>query len=327
MKLTEIVYLSVTTEIFFVLTEPCRAQGSETPCDQLSLGAMSFMNQHSFIAPGSVRTKTSPGYRIARHIDPSRFTHTNLERYIENQDIMKARAIEHDESEPEENDRYRLKVYIYCPPCACQIATALDICVYRNNRSFVDFYIRIDHRLITGCSASVSRVEGTVSVIQYLKQMEITNYLVNREVDRLKSIDREWLERQAYEYTEEDRSETVLQANQLARIAGLHRSQDACAAIILLGEADYCIPLMGIPPFRPFEPGGLPGETQLFKYWQDKDYVRQKWSWEREYMGTYSSKTPLPPKKPASVQSDTMPMTGTVQHGSKRPRSSTSEGS
>lgn len=328
MKLTEIVYLDTKVQFFFVLTECCRAQGSETPCDQLRLGAMSFMEQYSFIALGSVRTKTAPGYRIARHIYPSRFTYLDLQKHVENQDTIKAHAIVNGEPEPEEGDRYRVvKVYIYCAPCACQIATALDICKYRNNKSFVEFCIRIDHRQMTGCSVSVSRVEGLISVIEYLKDTEKSNNMGDYEIDRLKSIDREWLERQIYDYTEEDRLAMLSPANQLARIAELHKNEMQCAAIILLGEADYCAPLMRVPPIREFEPGGLPRETQLFRSWQKYNDMHSGSSWMRDYLGTYSPKSPLPPKKSAPVRSDTNPTTESVQPASKRPRSSTSEGS
>ena len=327
MTLTEIVYLDTKMQIFFMLTESCRAQGSEAPFDQSRLGTMSFQNIYSIIAPGTVRTHSAPGYRITKHIHPQYFTYVNLGNYVENLDALKVDAITEGKPAPEVDARHRVRVYIYCPPCACQVATAFDICEYSDKKDFVEFCIRIDHRQRTSCSASVSRIEGLVSVIDHLKEKE-KNYQgshLDFEMDRLKAIDREWLERQIYHYTEEDRLATLSPANQLARIAELHKAEGQCAAIILLGEADYCIPLMGALPFRPFEPGGLPRETYLFRSWQKYDPLLKGWCWERDYMGTYSSKAPLPPRRPVPADSDTTQMLESAQRISKRPRSSTSE--
>lgn len=305
MKLTEIVYLDTQLEIFFILTEPCRAQHSETPCDQLRLGTMSFKRQYSFISLGSILTRSAPGYRITNHIHPSRFTNVDLGKYVRDQADIKAHAMANDEPVPEEDGHYRVKVYVYCPPCVCQVATALDLCENRDNKTFVEFCIRIDHRQMTSCSASGSRIEGLISVIEYIKEEERLGAWEENVIERLKAIDREWLERQIYDYTEEDRLATLSPANQLARIAELHKVDTSCAAIILLGEADYCIPLIGAPPFPPFEPGRVPRETQLFRFWKHFSLEGGCSVYEREYMGTYSPKAPSPPRRPAPVFADT----------------------
>ena len=307
-----------------MLTELCRAQDSETPCDQLHLGKMSFEQNYSFIAPGSFGTRTAPGYRITNHIDPSSFTNADLEKYIENQDAKTSYAIENGNDVPEYEDRYRVKVFIYCPPCACQVATALDICRYSNKKDFVEFCVRIDHRQKTSCSASISRIEGLISVLDYLKEREKNGLIYNYEASRLKAIDREWLEREIYDYTEEDCLAALSPADQLARIAELHRhnTKYSCAAIVLLGEADYCVPLMRAPPFPPFDPGRMHGETQIFRF--EQRWNAQHFGFEKEYMGTYSPKKPLPSRQPPPIRSDTMQTLETAQRSSKRPRSSAS---
>ena len=319
--------MGINQKWFFVLTESCRTQDSETPCDQTNLGTMSFSQKHSFITPGSVRTRSAPGYRIAKHIDPvnftrTGFTHADLDKHIQDRNAIKADAIANDESEPEDDDRYHVRVYIYCPPCACQIATALDICRYRNKNDFVDFFIRIDHRQKTCCSASFSSVEGLISVIDYIKEREKNNpFMENREVARLGAIDREWIERNIGDHIEEDHLATLFPASQLARIA---KEVTNCAAVVMLGEADYSIPLMGVPPFRPLESGPLPRETYIFRN-EQKFSPSGKWCWDRVFMGTYTSSDPLPPKRPAPIGSDTIQTPESTQRSSKRPRSSTSD--
>ena len=310
-----------------MLTGSCRAQDTETPCDQLCLGEMSFDRKYSFIASGSVLTRSAPGYRITRHIDPSAFTSADLEKYIETQEQILAHRLAADEPVPNEESRYRVKVYIYCPPCACQVATALDICQYSDKKSFVEFYIRIDHHQMCSCSSSISKIDGLISVIEFVKKSEGKDLGQGFFVDRLKTIDRDWLERQIHNYAEEDRLSTLSPANQLARIAEFHKREESCAAIIQLGEADYCVPLMGVPPFRPFEPGQLPRETWLYRLQQNKVVSPRDeiWTWEREYMGTYTPKAPLPPRQPPFAKLDKIKADESAERGTKRSRSSASD--
>ena len=322
MKLTRIVVLNEKPEIFFMLTEPCRAQSSETPCDQLRLGDMSFQRQYSFIGPGSFRTQSAPGYRITKHVKPSRFTYIDLEKYVENLDELKLHSMIDGRPAPNVAGHLRVNVYIYCPPCACQIATALDICQYSDRKDFVEFNIRIDPQQMTACSMSVSRIEGLISVIEHLKELEKGPVHDDDTVSRLKSIDREWLERQVYDHTEEDRLSMLSPKNQLARVAEFHSQEHSCAAIIILGEADFSIPLMEAPPFRPFESGRLPRETQLFRCCRQYNSVAQRSIYEREYMGTYSPRAPLPPKQPPPVGPNKSHAKESPERATKRPRSS-----
>ena len=305
-----------------MLTEPCRAQNTETPCDQLNLGTMSYDGQYSFIAPGSVKTHSAPGYRITRYIRPELFTSIDLEKYIENQHIMRAHAIQEGLSVPEYDGRYRVQVYIYCPPCACQVATALDICRFSHQKMFVEFRIRVDYRQQTCCSSSVSRIDGLNSINEYLRKEEKSHFSSLYRAESLEAIDREWLERQIWEYTEEGRSETLSPNNQLARIASFHKEEESCAGIILLGEADYIVPLVGAPPFQPLETGRLLRETQIFR--NLKKYSNTgKWYWERQFIGLYSSKDPLPAKRPADVSSNIMQTLEGGPPSSKRSKNST----
>ena len=318
-----VAYLDTKTHVFFILTEPCRAQNSEIACDQADLGSMSFMRKYDFVTTGSVKTRSAPGYRIAKYIDPVKFTNADLETHYENQNALKANAIARGEHVPDDDGRYHVRVYIYCPPCACQIATALSVCVYRDKKDLVDFVIRIDHRLKTCCSASFSRVDGLVSVIDFIKGQEKTESLGDWEAERLEKIDREGVEQQIVDYTEENHMVTLSPANQLERIARFHKEEDSCAAIVMLGEADYTIPLMGSPPFPPLQSGPLPRETYIFR--NEQKYSQSRgWCWDRVFLGTYTPRTPLPFKKPAPVGSDTAQTPESTQRSSKRPRSSTS---
>ena len=149
-----IVYLDAKTKIFFILTEQCRKQGSGTPCDQMNLGDMSirYSDTNSFLAPGSLQTGSAPGYRIAKRINAQESFTADLAASTEAQDIQRVQYLmDGGEELPDPFSSYIVHVYIYCPPCACQIATALDICVYHQKSPFVEFDIRIDHHRPTSC--------------------------------------------------------------------------------------------------------------------------------------------------------------------------------
>ncbi len=143
-----IVFLDTKTKIFFILTEQCRKLGSGTPCDQMNLGEMSLKHSYSdsFIAPGSLQTGSAPGYSLAKRIHAQEFFVVDLAAYTEAQEAQRVRYLRDSDELPDQFSPYVVHVYIHCPPCACQIATALDICVYHQKSPFVEHHIRIDHR-------------------------------------------------------------------------------------------------------------------------------------------------------------------------------------
>ena len=159
-----IVYLGAKTKIFFILTEQCREQGSRTPCDQMNLGDMSIRhcNTNRFLAPGSLQTGSAPGYRIAKRIHAQEFFTADLAAYTETLDTQRVRYLmDSGEGElPDQFSSYVAHVYIYCPTCACQIATALDICIYHQKSPFVEFHIRIDHHRPASCCQSCQILMG-----------------------------------------------------------------------------------------------------------------------------------------------------------------------
>ena len=78
------------------------------------------------------------------------------------------------------------------------------------------------------CGILVSRIDGLISVIEHVKSMEAKNSssdYAGDVVNLLKTIDRDWLERQIYNYAEEDRMSTLSPAAQLARVAGFHKHE------------------------------------------------------------------------------------------------------
>ena len=227
---------------------------------------MSFSDKHSFIPSRTWYTGSSPGYWIAKDVEPQRFTTIDLEKCAETHRALQEIAQMDDLPT---KDQFLVKLYIYCPPCACQVATALGICVSVNRSRHLDIRIRVDYRQSTGCSISSSRIDGLVLLIDYIKSEETKLYVSEQDNKKLEAIDRQWLEQIVYDYEEEVQITTPSPATQLSHVFRPHKNEELCAAIIILGEADYCIPLVESPPFPPFKPGRTPQETQLYRLTQN----------------------------------------------------------
>ena len=291
----------------------------------MNLGNMSIgqFDNNSFLARGSLQTGSAPGYRIAKRIDAQDFSTADLAAYTEAQDIQRVRYLKDGMGElPDQFNLYVVHVYIYCPPCACQIATALDICVYRQKSPFVEFHIRIDHHRLTSCCPSVSNIDGLISIDQYLKEAE-RNDLVGRYAEMLKAFDREWLDHAIYHVGEDEIVQTASPEDQLRRIIGYHDEYLSAAAIVILGEADHCIRLMGAVPFPPIESGRVPRENQIFMMCQRYTYTTRNsgWRWQREYVGNYSPKAPIVISRPPASSSKDLEADKSIAESRKRSRS------
>jgi len=146
------------------------------------------------------------------------------------------------------------------------VAAALDICKSVKMYPYLDVRIRVDYRQLTSYSMSSSRINGLASLIGYIKSQESRSDLTDYECARLKAIDRQWLEQVYYDYEEEVQVKMPSPESQLSHIVRSHRNDQLCAAVVILGEADFCVPLMSATPFPPFKTGKIPQETQLYRF-------------------------------------------------------------
>ena len=281
-----------STNIYFVLTEQCRNEGTDSPCDMFDLGGTSFWDKYCFVSPNSYLIGSSPGHWIAKDIDRQQYTSLDLDKYTESHLNMQAQAVTRQQEDPSTESVFSVKLYIYCPTCVCQITTAIQICESINRTPFLKACIRVDYREPTSCSSSSSRIDGIASLISYIKGLEQQPSLTSVEQLRLKAIDRQWLEQCHYDYEEEDQIRMPSPPSRLARIISPHASEPTCAGFIMLGESDRCNVLLGAPPFPPFRAGRMPLETQLYKMEQIYE-PEQKWRWQRQFLGTYTSQKPL----------------------------------
>lgn len=318
-------YVDSKLQFFFVLTEQCRNEGTESPCEQTSLASKCFSHKHCFVPSGSISTGSSPGQWIAKELKPQDWTGIDLEESVQADSALRMYAIKDGEF-PARTQQFTIKSYIYCPPCACQLATALHIGRATRDFRHMDVCIRVDCCLLTQCSTSSSRIEGIVSLIEYIKEAEREEpfAMTLGKIEQMRLIDRQWLEQLVYNYDEEVQATLPSHDYQMSSIIHSHIDESLCASIIVLGEADYCIPMLSLPPFPPFKRGISPKETQLYGF-QQHGYARSDSLWQRRFLGTYTGRKRPAKNRPQTGGLDTRNDDDSVESQAKRKKLSDSQ--
>ena len=263
---------------------------------------MAFNVSNSFIPPGAHYTGSSPGHWIGKDLQPQDFTVIDLKEWDERQHALEAHAVREGSSLPTGNP-FAVNTYIYCPPCACQVATAYDICRSLKRFPNVDVRIRVDYHEKTSCSLMSSRIGGIASLVEHIKSLESVISHDDYGMERLTAIDRQWLELIINGYEEEVQAMATSPSERISNIVSSHKDEELCAAVIILGEADHCIPLVHASPFPLFKHGRTPKETEMFKLFQTYSFSSGQ-HWQRNFMGTYARK-PQRKKRPIPATLET----------------------
>ena len=283
---------------------------------------MRLKNTNSFLAPVSLQTGSAPGHPIAKRNHAEESFPVDLATYTEAQDVQRLRYLRDGDEPLRKFCPYIVHVYIYCPTCACQIATALDICVYPQKSPFVDFHIRIDHHRPISCCPSMTNIDGLISIVEYLKEAERLRVLAGNFAEMVKAFHRERLDHAIYHAAEDEIAHTPSPEDRLGQIIGHHHEDEYTAAIVILGQADYCIRLVHAGPFPTIESGRVPREDQMFKLSQR--YIAQNAGrrWGREYVRKYPTKAFIVSTRPPTSSSQDLEADKSSAESRKRPRSS-----
>jgi hypothetical protein len=238
-------------------------------------------SENSILAPSS-RSHWSIGRRVIDTLDPDLFTTLSLDTLI--------KRSHYDELvDSHKTDRPVGIIYIYCAPCACLMATALEICRQASTRAnaFFSFLIRPDDRLASSCCSNADRGIGLVSLVEGIRNYEIT---ASSSLEDLEFVDKQWIEKRLFEIDELDQVQPSTDISEMAR--GIFKSHESSkkSTIIILGELDYCLPIMHCPPF-PLKPR-IARETEIFQMQAERSGDQNLW--RRKYLGTYTPK-PLSP--------------------------------
>jgi hypothetical protein len=135
-------------------------------------------------------------------------------------------------------------VYIHTSPCQWAIQTAVDIAGALNNDQF-KVVVRVDDRISNSCFQSTAdRIAVLQSMLAHLDTLELYvgvpwNYL-----------DRTWLDQRLYSL-ESDFAATndSLPMSSTMDIFSKENYQGPFAGLIIMGEVDFCTPLLQAEPF------------------------------------------------------------------------------
>jgi hypothetical protein len=253
-------------------------QLSGSPCSQAHLGKECTNRANNVLAPNSHSSWTI-GRRVTDLLDPDKFTGADL-------DSMTNRGQYDELSDLQEIALPLAIIYIYCAPCACLIATAFKICRTAGKRASTLFslLVRPDDSLSSSCCSNTDRSIGLASLVEAIKNYEISG---DNSLSYLELVDKSWIERRLFEIDEVGQLQPS--TNILGMAQGIFKSHESpreCAGIIILGELDFCLPIMHCPPFP--RKSRIPRETEVFRMSKGLGS-----SWTRKYLGTYTPK-PLP---------------------------------
>lgn len=281
--------MSYYGSIYFVLSGGCRKQVSRSPCQLSKLGKDCEEEKNSILSL-QIPLAWSVGNRISKTLDPSRFTSVDLDDLMGKADDQLTAL-----------NKLALPVatvYIYCAPCACLLATAFDICKKVDSRTttYFQFVVRPDDRLVSNCCSQKDRSLGLVSIIERIRDIESSTSLTNH----LCYIDRTWVEQRLYELEEETDQPQVTGkiAEMGGKVLSSHNSEEKTAGIVILGELEYCLPIIRSPPF-PSNPR-IPKETEIFQ--MKNRIINKKYEWVRTFLGTYTAKA-IPIMSPSTLYS------------------------
>ena len=266
---------------FFVLTSRCLYASSKCSCDMYNLGEQSFAREVRGFTTGSY-AQWNLGKRIANLLPLQNITTTDTERQY-------YRVIE-DEKEGKARLQSLATVYVYCPPCVCQIETAYDLCIGYGISPLLNFVIRIDDRIPVDCCSETTGIHGLVSLNNKIKEIEDSDYWPMGDIGpKTHYIDRPWIERRVYEAEQETYQPSFWDnpSQNVNRIFGeVWGESNKKAIVVILTELEHCSLMVESPPF-PQEPR-KPRETEIFEFHHDN----LSWKWLRTYAGSYCPRKP-----------------------------------
>jgi hypothetical protein len=189
-------------------------------------------------------------------------------------------------------------VLIYCPPCVCQVHTALSLISspWRWS-SLINVKIRVDDRIHSSCCN-----EGSPSA----KIRSLRDELGNRSSAPAGHFDRPWLDQRLEDLDEEDSEEEGGHPPLSEQTAGDHNNPGyeewpPLLQVIVLGECDPMTTVMRNPPFK--REAKRPRANRIY-------HMGATSVWKRKLLGTFNPRKPLLGGQTVSVRLNGGPSSG-----------------
>jgi Prion-inhibition and propagation len=185
------------------------------------------------------------------------------------------------------------KMFILCPPCLCQLHTALLICLGAEVSPLLEFCIRIDDRLPSSCCRGGQPSERLKSFDQRIKYLEgrmtAAKAVPIQAANNIGRIDCPWLEKRIFR-VEGDLIEPLFAEDPSAivsdMLADCTDKRLPTAGIVILGELSCCnVILEDVFMTRSAR---KPRETDIYELKRSRDEIAKVDRWTRAYAGAYA---------------------------------------
>jgi hypothetical protein len=180
------------------LTATCLKSSTQHPCNMLNLGR-EIAKAPRYQWPFSHASIYDTRHSLARRVDGIFNQTTDLRRELEDlggpfvlNDILTDHNLTH--------ILFPLAItYIYCPPCVCQLQTAVNLCDIVSS-TLHNYSIRPDDRLTTSCCIRQNRIDGLRSIYETVRHSESLAVATKSSGVPIvaKYIDMVWLEERLY---------------------------------------------------------------------------------------------------------------------------------
>ena len=273
-----------------VLTAPCRLVSEDLSCES-SLGQLFSYEVNQLTDPSHLANETHPWDLASRLLSTICILGTAM-------DMDTLPALQRDaQLEGKELPVEKEKVYIYCPPCICQVWTAFRICKGAKGpeEALLQFCVRIDDRLTATCCRASSNTAKLISITEQIRSIEMDGKHLYPfyQGKNIKYIDRDWIDQRLYDQEDElFQASAVGEARSLAFIFDQFPKKDV-SAVIVLGERDHLVPMLQYPPFQKYEK--TLRENQFFQV-KRQAATTNEWSWSLKYLGSFTAKKTKPPQ-------------------------------
>lgn len=272
-----------------VLTAQCRLVSEDLSCES-SLGQLfSYESSPPFSDPSHLANEMHPWDLASRLLSSITLLGMGF-------DIDRLPELQRDaEIEGRELAVKKEKVYIYCPPCLCQVWTAFRICKGAKGpeEALLQFCVRIDNRLKATCCRASSGTAGLAAIVDQIRSIEMDGKHLYPlyQGKNIKYIDRDWIDQRLYDQEDElFQASAVGEARSLSFIFDQFTTKNV-SAVIVLGERDHLVPMLQYSPFRKYE--RTLRENQFFQV-KREPYATNEWRWSLKYLGNFTAKKTQP---------------------------------
>lgn len=268
-------------QTFLVVTDKCSDRVNGSPCEGSTFGKARFGLVPGFSPQSSYNWNL--GRRLTEQLEWPKLL--NGKGYVE---ALEDSLIYNSSKEWTSYYRPLAKLYVYCPPCACQIQTAIGICRGLGVSPLLERCVRVHDRLPSSCLPDDQALERLQSIHKMIQEAGAARSRLSGRSSDLGCIDPTWLDQRIFQLEQDAAgSQCTENPSQVVAdmIAACAKGTRRTAAVIVLGELS-CATTILEDAFKTQSPR-KPRETDLYEVKHVPSEGANTSRWERRCIGAY----------------------------------------